>query len=164
MKDLKTRIAEKFKDKDFEKEYHRTAALYRLAGRVLLLRKQRGLTQKELAEKVGTTQAVVSRLESASVKPSIETVLKFAEALDAVLDFRLTPIEDARRKSENLRKNSSVYEYINLSDKPKKSLENSIRYQRTNIIFSKPQQNNELITALFSLTGHTSLKNIEPRQ
>ena len=100
MKDLNTRIAEKFKDPNFEKEYHRTAALYRLAGRLLLLRKQRGLTQRELAEKVGTTQAVVSRLESASVKPSIETILNFAEALDSVVDIHLTPIEDTRRKNE----------------------------------------------------------------
>ena len=100
MNNLNTRIAEKFKDKDFEKEYHRTATLYRLADRLLLLRKQRGLTQKELAEIIGTTQAVVSRLESVSVNHSLETILKFAEALDAVVDVRLTPIEDTRPKNE----------------------------------------------------------------
>jgi transcriptional regulator with XRE-family HTH domain len=97
MKDLKSRIAEKFSDQDFEKKYHRTASLYRLADRVLLLRKQRGLTQKELAEIVGTTQAVISRLESASVKPSMETILKIAEALDAVVNIQLLPIETVRR-------------------------------------------------------------------
>ena len=100
MKDLKTRIAEKFNDKNFEKKYHRTATLYRLAGRVLLLRKQRGLTQKELADKVGTTQAVISRLESASVKPSLETILKIAEALDAVVNIQVLPIETVRRDKE----------------------------------------------------------------
>jgi transcriptional regulator with XRE-family HTH domain len=97
MKDLKTRIAEKFANNSFEKEYHRTAALYRLSARVLLLRKQRGLTQKELADKVGTTQAVISRLESASVKPSMETIIKIAEALDAVVNVELLPIETVRR-------------------------------------------------------------------
>ncbi len=100
MKNLKTRIAEKFEDKDFEKKYHRTAALYRLADRVLLLRKQRGLTQKELADKVGTTQAVISRLENASVKPSLETILKIAEALDATVNIQLHPIETVRRGKE----------------------------------------------------------------
>jgi transcriptional regulator with XRE-family HTH domain len=100
MEDLNTRIAEKFKNKDFEKEYFRTAALYRLSDRLLLLRKQRGLTQKELAEIIGTTQAVVSRLESVSVKPSLETILNFAEALDAVVDIQIIPIEDTRRKGE----------------------------------------------------------------
>jgi transcriptional regulator with XRE-family HTH domain len=99
MKDLKTRIAEKFNDKNFEKKYHRTTALYRLADQVLLLRKQRGLTQKELSEKVGTTQAVISRLESASVKPSLETILNIAEALDAAVEVRLLPVELLARKT-----------------------------------------------------------------
>jgi transcriptional regulator with XRE-family HTH domain len=99
MKDLKARIAERFQDKNFEKKYLRTSALYRLAGEMLLLRKQRGLTQKELAEKVGTTQAVISRLESASVKPSLETILKIAEALDAAVDVRLLPVEKIRQKN-----------------------------------------------------------------
>ncbi|MCX6064952.1 MAG: helix-turn-helix transcriptional regulator [Chloroflexi bacterium] len=100
MKDLQARLAEKFNDPNFEKKYLRTSALYRLADEVLLLRKQRGLTQKELAEKVGTTQAVISRLESASVKPSMETILKIAEALDAAVDVRLLPVESIRRKKE----------------------------------------------------------------
>ncbi len=101
MKDLKNRIAEKFNDKNFEKKYLRTSAFYRLAGEILLLRKQRGLTQKELAEKVGTTQAVISRLESASVKPSLETILKIAEALDAAVDVRLRPVESVRRAEKD---------------------------------------------------------------
>jgi transcriptional regulator with XRE-family HTH domain len=116
MNDLKARIAEKFSDKDFEKKYHRTATLYRLAGRLLLLRKQRGLTQKELAEIIGTTQAVVSRLESVSVKPSLETVLNFAEALDAVVDIRFTPVEDTRRKSERKEKISWEQLLINIPE------------------------------------------------
>jgi transcriptional regulator with XRE-family HTH domain len=98
MKSLKSRIAEKFKDEAFEKNYHRNVALYRLADEVLLLRRQRGLTQKELAAKVGTTQAVISRLESASVKPSFETILKIAAALDAALNVQLLPIETTRRR------------------------------------------------------------------
>jgi transcriptional regulator with XRE-family HTH domain len=101
MKDIKTFIAEKFIDKDFEKKYHRTAAFYRLADEFLLLRRKRGLTQKELAEKVGTTQAVISRLESASVKPSLETIVKLAEALDAAVNVRLIPLEETRKNTAN---------------------------------------------------------------
>jgi transcriptional regulator with XRE-family HTH domain len=96
MKDLNALLVEKFKNKEFEKKYHRTAALFRLADEVLLLRRKRGLTQKELAVKVGTTQAVVSRLENASVKPSLETIIKIAEALDAVVNVQLLPIETIR--------------------------------------------------------------------
>ncbi len=101
MKDIKNLLVEKFKDKEFEKKYHRTAAFFRLADEVLLLRKKRGLTQKELAEKVGTTQTVISRLESASVKPSFETILKIAEALDAAVKFELLPLETIRQSDIN---------------------------------------------------------------
>ena len=96
MTTLSSRIADRFKDKNIEKKYLRTSALYRLAGALLLIRKQRGLTQKELAEKAGTTQTVISRLESASVKPSLETILKVAEALEAAVEVRLLPIESMR--------------------------------------------------------------------
>jgi transcriptional regulator with XRE-family HTH domain len=116
MNDLNTRIAEKFKDKLFEKKYHRTASLYRLADRLLLLRRQRKLTQKDLAEKIGTTQAVVSRLESASVTPSLETILNFAEALEAVVDIHIIPIEDTRSKVDRKEKVSWEKLYINLPE------------------------------------------------
>ncbi len=98
MKDIKALLSEKFKDQEFEKQYHRTAAFYRLADELLLLRKKRGLSQTELAEAAETTQAVVSRLENASVKASLESVVKLAEALDAAVDVRLIPLEDVRKK------------------------------------------------------------------
>ena len=100
MKDSNSLLIERFKNKDFEKKYHHTASFFRLADEVLMLRKQRGLTQKELAEKVGTTQAVVSRLENASVKPSLETILKIAQALDAAVDVRLIPLETIRKETD----------------------------------------------------------------
>ena len=59
-----------------------------------MLRKKRGITQQELAEKAKTTQAVVSRLENVSVHSSLESVIRLAESLDAVVEVHLTPIED----------------------------------------------------------------------
>lgn len=102
MKDINALLNEKFKNKDFEKQYHRAAAFDRLADELLLLRKKRGITQKELAEKMGTTQAVVSRLENASVKPSMETIIKIAEALGAAVDVLLIPFEETKKESEQI--------------------------------------------------------------
>ncbi len=102
MKSINALLAEKFKDQNFEKKYHRTSALFRLADEVLLLRKKRGLTQKELAAKMETVQAVVSRLENATVKPSLETILKIAEALDAVVEIRLVPMEEVQSAAEKI--------------------------------------------------------------
>lgn len=93
MKDFNALIKEKFQDQDFLREYYHQATYFRLADQLLLLRKQRGLTQTELADKADTTQTVVSRLENVSVRPSLETVVKLAEALDAVVEVRLVPLE-----------------------------------------------------------------------
>lgn len=87
-------IQEEMKDQDFAREYYRKATYFRLADELILLRKKRGLTQNELAEKAGTTQAVVSRLENVSVHASLESVVKLAEALDSVVEVRLVPMED----------------------------------------------------------------------
>lgn len=102
MRNVNALLAEKFKNKEFEKDYHRTAAFYRLADEVLVLRKKRGLTQKQLAQMVGTTQAVISRLENASVKPSFETIVKLAEALEAAVDVRLMPLEAIRQEGDDM--------------------------------------------------------------
>jgi transcriptional regulator with XRE-family HTH domain len=42
-----------------------------------------GLTQAELAEKAGTTQTTVARIERDAVQPEVTTVRKLAKALDA---------------------------------------------------------------------------------
>jgi transcriptional regulator with XRE-family HTH domain len=93
MDPINDQLKEKFRDQEFLREYYRNAAFFRLADQVLAMRKQRGLTQKELAEKVGTTQAVISRLENVSVKPSLDTIVRIAEALDAVVEVQLKPLE-----------------------------------------------------------------------
>jgi transcriptional regulator with XRE-family HTH domain len=41
-----------------------------------------GLTQAELAEKAGTTQTTVARIERDAVQPEVTTVRKLAKALD----------------------------------------------------------------------------------
>lgn len=94
MSDFQQIVEEQLANPAIAREYFRIMPYYRLADQLLLLRKQRRMTQQELAEKAGTTQAVVSRIESASVRPSLETAIRLAEALGAVVDLRLTPLEE----------------------------------------------------------------------
>ena len=58
---------------------------------VLKARAQSGLTQAEVAERMGTTQSAIARLESASSKhsPSIATLQRYAEALGHRVEVRL---------------------------------------------------------------------------
>ena len=60
---------------------------YGLARQVAELRQKHSLTQTELAEKVGVTQAQISRIERGAISPTSATLAKIAEALGA--DLRL---------------------------------------------------------------------------
>ena len=116
MKDFNEFLKEKFKEEDFSREYYHQATFYRLADQFLLMRKKRGLTQKELAEKVGTTQAVISRLENVSVKPSLETIVKIAKALDAVVEVNIKPREEIQPFADE---NQIVIENLDFKNGPR---------------------------------------------
>jgi transcriptional regulator with XRE-family HTH domain len=60
-----------------------------IAGQVADRRKERGLSQAELAARVGTTQSAIARLESGGRPPRIDTLLRIANALDADLHIEL---------------------------------------------------------------------------
>ena len=59
---------------------------------VARLRRLRGLTQTELARRVGTQQPAIARIEQGHM-PSLRTLLRVAEALNARLVIRLEPLE-----------------------------------------------------------------------
>ena len=61
-----------------------------VADKVAERRQARGLSQRELAELVGTTQSAIARLERGGRPPRIYTLLRIADALecDLVVDLR----------------------------------------------------------------------------
>jgi transcriptional regulator with XRE-family HTH domain len=59
---------------------------------LVALREKRGLSQRDLAERLGTTQPYVAKLESGRIKNlGLKTLAKYATALDARLTVRLEP-------------------------------------------------------------------------
>lgn len=72
----------------------------KFANAILSRRKQLGLTQEQLAEKIGTTKQVVSKYENAQRSPKVIMANAFASALDTTLDELLgvepTNIDDDR--------------------------------------------------------------------
>ena len=52
-------------------------------------RKRRGITQAELARRLGTTQSAVARLEAGVTAPKLETVLAAVRACDLDLHFSI---------------------------------------------------------------------------
>jgi len=74
----------------FKKAYYDEIGRLRLAQRIVELRERRGLTQAQLAERVGTTQAGISRLENPNYRNySLTTLEKVANALGARLKVEL---------------------------------------------------------------------------
>lgn len=79
------------KDPEFRKEYEALEPEYKLASTLIRLRLAKGLTQEQLAKLLHTKQESIARLESGSSLPSLSTVKKVADALDAELEINLRP-------------------------------------------------------------------------
>lgn len=81
------------KDPEFRKEYGKANADYTLIEALINARTTANLTQKELAERLGTTQSAVARMEGGRVSPSIATIQRYAEATGTRLIVGLVPAD-----------------------------------------------------------------------
>lgn len=68
------------KEPKYRKAYEALEEEFVLASAVIHARNRAGLTQQELAKRMGTTQPAVARLESGRTCPSIRTLERLAEA------------------------------------------------------------------------------------
>jgi transcriptional regulator with XRE-family HTH domain len=66
------------KDKEVKRHYDACDKQLRVAYRILELRKKAGISQVELAEKIGTTQGNVARMESGRQNFTLQTLEKIA--------------------------------------------------------------------------------------
>ena len=76
---------------DVKAEFVKAGEEFALLDEFLKVRSDRGLTQAQVAEKIGTTQSAVARMESGRGKhsPSLATLSRYAEALGCKLEVRL---------------------------------------------------------------------------
>lgn len=83
-------------DPEMERLINEEALHARIAHQIHELRISRNLTQRQLAELVGTSQSAIARLEDADYEGrSLRVLQKVAEALGARLEVRLVPGEAA---------------------------------------------------------------------
>lgn len=71
------------------------------AYQVARLRILRGLTQEQLAERAGTKQPSIARLESGSSEPSVLFLRRVAKALNARIEVRLVPLDEVPASSKS---------------------------------------------------------------
>jgi HTH-type transcriptional regulator / antitoxin HipB len=71
--------------------YQRTQRAAELGERIRALREAGGISQAELARRIGSTQPSIARLEAGRVSPTLETLDRVAAALGAELVVALEP-------------------------------------------------------------------------
>ena len=81
------------KDPEFRAEYEALEGEFALASALIEARGRAGMTQAQVAEAMGTTQAAIARLEDARVKPSPRTLERFAQARGTRLRIRFEPTQ-----------------------------------------------------------------------
>ncbi len=81
---------EMLKDKDIREAYNNLGPEFALMAALIEKRLERGLTQKELAKKIGTKQSAIARLESGNYNPTVELLEKVAKALKAKLTISIS--------------------------------------------------------------------------
>ena len=91
MSDLQELTNELMQDPEFKKEYEALQPEMDITRAILDARIRAGMTQIELAEKSGISQADISRLEKGTRNPSIALLKRLAEAMDSSLKIEFIP-------------------------------------------------------------------------
>ncbi|PIQ72416.1 transcriptional regulator [Candidatus Roizmanbacteria bacterium CG_4_10_14_0_2_um_filter_36_35] len=78
------------KNPKIRKEYELLRAEYETIGKIIELRIKNKLTQKQLAEKIGTKQSAISRFEKKMINPTLYTLSQIASAFGKklVVEFK----------------------------------------------------------------------------
>ncbi len=78
-------------DPAYREEYERLGPEFELSRALIEARAGAGLTQAELALRMGTTQSVIARLESGRVQPTTATLQRIARATGTRLKIAFEP-------------------------------------------------------------------------
>ena len=96
------------KDPDFAERFEMAGEAWDVAFKLAALRKEAGLSQKELARRVGTSQQQISRLESPSYEGhSLSMLRRIAEALGATVHVEIRQINNSRQSA--VAENTATY-------------------------------------------------------
>lgn len=79
------------KDRDYKAAYDALDEEFRLARALIEARTRAGLTQTQLARRMKTSQSYVARIEGGKVRPSTDTLERFAQATGTRLRISFEP-------------------------------------------------------------------------
>ncbi|MGL5435559.1 MAG: helix-turn-helix domain-containing protein [Lachnospiraceae bacterium] len=85
-KDMKQEF---MRDEAFRAEYERLQPRYEIISHIIEARKEKNITQSELAKRIGTQKSNISRLESGTYNPSLDFLIKVARGLGRELTIKM---------------------------------------------------------------------------
>ena len=86
---LKEFMAKSLADPEVKREFDALEQEFAIASELIRARARSGLSQAELAERMGTSQSAIARLESGQTLPSTKTLIRFAEATGSKIKLQL---------------------------------------------------------------------------
>ena len=86
------------KEPGFKAGYDALEPEFALASMLIEARTKARLSQAEVAERMGTSQSTIARLESGAAKPTLSTLERFAEATGTRVRVALEPAERSRKR------------------------------------------------------------------
>ena len=89
MSDFRKHLDKSLEDETFKKEWDNLELRYAVVEQLIKLRNVYNLSQTELAKKIGTTQAVISRVENGTVNVGIDFLAKVAKAFDKKIEINI---------------------------------------------------------------------------
>jgi predicted transcriptional regulator len=92
MTSLDELLKDQLKDPQFKEEYESLEPEFVVKQALIDARKKAGLTQKELSDVTGISQADISRLEHGNGNPSLKTLQRIAKALQMSLKIEFVPV------------------------------------------------------------------------
>lgn len=89
MQEWKNLKKEFLKDKKVAVEYKKLTPRYALISALIKVRIKKGLTQEELARKIGTQQSTIARVESGNANISFDFLEKMTQAMNSKLKIQI---------------------------------------------------------------------------
>ena len=80
-KNFRETLSKQLKNPEFKKEWDALEPEYQIIKAMLDTRKEKDMTQKQLAALTGIPQADISRLENGNANPSLKTLQRLAEGM-----------------------------------------------------------------------------------
>ena len=88
-KSLNQKHIEMMEDPEYSEEYQDQEDEFQIARELIRARTRTGLSQKDVARRMGTTQSAIARMESGKPLPSLRSLKRYAQATGTKIKISL---------------------------------------------------------------------------